>query len=154
LLDAAHNLGAVALAERAETELRATGAKPRRVMRTGFEALTASERRIAELAADGLTNCEIAQTLFVTARTVEGHSPCPSKGLVPQVGRCSSGLLSFNGLCAAIQGRSCIRDRRGRGRFLSHFGAFVQGAVAPDKSWELDAHSVKISVRSLEIAVR
>jgi DNA-binding CsgD family transcriptional regulator len=37
------------------------------------EALTASERRIAELAAEGLTNREIAQTLFVTARTVEGH---------------------------------------------------------------------------------
>jgi FixJ family two-component response regulator len=29
--------------------------------------------RIAELAADGLTNREIAQTLFVTSRTVEGH---------------------------------------------------------------------------------
>ena len=39
----------------------------------GVEALTASERRIAELAADGLTNREIAQTLFVTTRTVEGH---------------------------------------------------------------------------------
>jgi DNA-binding NarL/FixJ family response regulator len=61
------------LAERAEAELRATGAKPRRVMLTGLEALTASERRIAELAADGLTNREIAQMLFVTARTVEGH---------------------------------------------------------------------------------
>ena len=35
--------------------------------------LTASERRIAELDAEGLTNREIAQTLFVTARTVEGH---------------------------------------------------------------------------------
>jgi DNA-binding CsgD family transcriptional regulator len=35
--------------------------------------LTASERRIAELASQGLTNREIAQTLFVTARTVEGH---------------------------------------------------------------------------------
>ena len=72
-VDTAHHLGAVALAERAETELRATGAKPRRVMLTGLEALTASERRIAELAADGLTNREIAQILFVTARTVEGH---------------------------------------------------------------------------------
>jgi DNA-binding CsgD family transcriptional regulator len=72
-VDTAHHLGAEALALRAETELRATGARTRRVPLTGLEALTASERRIAELAAEGLTNREIAQTLFVTARTVEGH---------------------------------------------------------------------------------
>ena len=39
----------------------------------GLDALTASERRIAEYAGQGLTNREIAQTLFVTTRTVEGH---------------------------------------------------------------------------------
>jgi DNA-binding CsgD family transcriptional regulator/tetratricopeptide (TPR) repeat protein len=72
-VDTAHRVGAEPIARRAETELRATGAKPRRVMLTGLEALTASERRIAELAAEGLTNAQIAQTLFVTARTVEGH---------------------------------------------------------------------------------
>jgi DNA-binding CsgD family transcriptional regulator len=72
-LDTAHHLGAGAIARRAETELRATGARPRRVLLSGLEALTASERRIAELAAEGLTNREIAQTLFVTSRTVEGH---------------------------------------------------------------------------------
>ncbi len=33
----------------------------------------ASERRVAELAGQGMTNREIAQALFVTARTVEGH---------------------------------------------------------------------------------
>jgi DNA-binding CsgD family transcriptional regulator len=72
-LDAAHRSRARPLAEYAETELRATGARPRRVVLTGLDALTASERRIAELAGEGLTNREIAQTLFVTARTVEGH---------------------------------------------------------------------------------
>jgi DNA-binding CsgD family transcriptional regulator len=72
-LDAAHHLGADPLAHQTEIELRATGAKPRRALLTGLEALTASERRIAELAADGLTNREIAQTLFITDRTVEGH---------------------------------------------------------------------------------
>jgi DNA-binding CsgD family transcriptional regulator len=72
-LDAAHRAGARRLAEQAETELRATGARPRRVMLTGLDSLTASERRIAELASQGITNREIAQTLFVTARTVEGH---------------------------------------------------------------------------------
>jgi DNA-binding CsgD family transcriptional regulator len=72
-LDVAHRSGARTLADQAETELRATGARPRRVVLTGLDSLTASERRIAELASQGLTNREIAQTLFVTARTVEGH---------------------------------------------------------------------------------
>jgi DNA-binding CsgD family transcriptional regulator len=72
-LDLAHRSGARRLAEQIETELRATGARPRRVLLTGLESLTASERRVAELAGQGLTNREIAQQLFVTARTVEGH---------------------------------------------------------------------------------
>ncbi len=72
-LDGAHRAGASAIAARAETELRATGARPRRVALSGLDSLTASERRVAELAGEGMTNREIAQTLFVTARTVEGH---------------------------------------------------------------------------------
>ena len=72
-VDAAHHAGATRLAERAEIELRATGARPRRLVIRGLGSLTASERRIAEYASRGLTNREIAQTLFVTTRTVEGH---------------------------------------------------------------------------------
>jgi DNA-binding CsgD family transcriptional regulator len=72
-LDGAHRASAPILADSAEIELRATGAKPRRTVLTGLEALTASERRVAELAAEGMTNREIAQALFDTARTVEGH---------------------------------------------------------------------------------
>jgi DNA-binding CsgD family transcriptional regulator len=72
-LHTAHQAGAEPLARQAEIELRATGARPRRVVLTGLDSLTASERRVAELAGDGLTNREIAQTLFITARTVEGH---------------------------------------------------------------------------------
>jgi DNA-binding CsgD family transcriptional regulator len=72
-LDIAHRAGAAPLAAHAETELRATGARPRRVVLTGLDSLTASERRIAELASQDLTNREIAQMLFITARTVEGH---------------------------------------------------------------------------------
>jgi DNA-binding CsgD family transcriptional regulator len=65
--------GATALAERARVELQATGARPRRLMLTGRDALTPSERRIAMLAADGRSNREIAQQLFVTSKTVETH---------------------------------------------------------------------------------
>ena len=72
-LEVAHRAGACSIADQAETELRATGARPRRAVLTGLDSLTASERRIAEYASQGLTNREIAQTLFVTARTVEGH---------------------------------------------------------------------------------
>jgi len=72
-LDIAHRTRAAPLVRYAETELRATGARPRRVVLSGVDSLTASERRIAEYASEGLTNREIAQTLFITARTVEGH---------------------------------------------------------------------------------
>ena len=65
--------GATALAARAESELLATGARPRRVALSGVESLTPSERRVAEMAAEGPTNREIAQALFVTQRTVEVH---------------------------------------------------------------------------------
>lgn len=72
-LDLAYRCGATRLAQRASAELHATGARPRRVVLTGLEALTASERRAAELAAGGMSNPEIAQALFVTLNTVEGH---------------------------------------------------------------------------------
>jgi class 3 adenylate cyclase/DNA-binding CsgD family transcriptional regulator len=65
--------GAAPLAERAETELLATGARPRRIALSGAESLTPSERRVAQMAADGRTNREIAQALFVTPKTVEVH---------------------------------------------------------------------------------
>jgi DNA-binding CsgD family transcriptional regulator len=65
--------GASPLAARAESELLATGARPRRIALSGVESLTPSERRVAELAAEGPTNREIAQTLFVTPKTVEVH---------------------------------------------------------------------------------
>jgi len=72
-LDLAYRCGAGRLAQRAATELRAAGARPRRPVLTGLEALTPSERRVAELAAGGMSNPEIAQALFVTLNTVEGH---------------------------------------------------------------------------------
>jgi DNA-binding CsgD family transcriptional regulator/tetratricopeptide (TPR) repeat protein len=65
--------GAAALTTRAESELLATGARPRRVALSGVDSLTPSERRVAEMAAEGPTNREIAQALFVTQRTVEVH---------------------------------------------------------------------------------
>lgn len=66
--------GAIALADRARTELAAAGVRLTREPRSdGHEALTPAERRIAELAATGHSNREIAQLLFVTTKTVEYH---------------------------------------------------------------------------------
>jgi DNA-binding CsgD family transcriptional regulator len=72
-MELAYRCGADPLVERAHTELRAAGGRPRSVVRTGVESLTPSERRIAELAAEGRTNREIGQKLFVTKSTVETH---------------------------------------------------------------------------------
>jgi DNA-binding CsgD family transcriptional regulator len=72
-LEQATRCGAVLLAERAHSELKTAGARPRRLMFSGVESLTASQRRTAGLAADGMSNKEIAQALFLTVKTVEGH---------------------------------------------------------------------------------
>jgi DNA-binding CsgD family transcriptional regulator len=68
----AHSGGATLLAERARIELAALGARPRKEP-TARDQLTASEHRVAEMAARGMTNKEIAQTLFVTVKAVEWH---------------------------------------------------------------------------------
>lgn len=72
-LDLAQRCGATALIERARDELIATGARPRRAARSGIDSLTPTELRVARMAAEGLTNREVAQALFVTPKTVEIH---------------------------------------------------------------------------------
>ena len=72
-LDAAQRCGAAALVHRAHDELTVMGARPRKLRFSGAEALTASERRVAQMAAAGRSNREIAAALFVTVRTVENH---------------------------------------------------------------------------------
>jgi DNA-binding CsgD family transcriptional regulator len=72
-LELARACGAGPLAERAHTELWATGSRPREPLRKGLDSLTPSELRIARLAAVGCSNAEIAQQLFITVKTVEMH---------------------------------------------------------------------------------
>jgi DNA-binding CsgD family transcriptional regulator len=69
----ASGYGAVQLANDAANELRATGARPRRLVLTGPESLTPSEQKVATLAAAGQTNASIARTLYIAEKTVEGH---------------------------------------------------------------------------------
>jgi DNA-binding NarL/FixJ family response regulator len=70
-MDLAQVCTATAVADRAYVELVATGARPRRVRQSGPAALTQTERQVACLAAQGRSNREIAQSLFVTQRAVE-----------------------------------------------------------------------------------
>jgi DNA-binding CsgD family transcriptional regulator len=72
-VEMAERCGALALAERGRVELRAAGGRTRDPKTGGVAQLTASERRVAELAAEGRSNPEIAQALFVTRKTVETH---------------------------------------------------------------------------------
>lgn len=71
--DLAVRCGASRLIDRALRELRASGARPRRLVFSGTDALTPSERRVAALAAAGMKNSRIAEELFVSPKTVEGH---------------------------------------------------------------------------------
>ena len=94
-MELAHRCAAVPLAARAREEFVATGARPRRAVRTGADALTPSELRVARMAAGGMTNREIAQGLFVTPRTVETH-------LTHAYGKL--GITSRDGLGSALAG--------------------------------------------------
>ena len=53
--------------------MRAAGGRSADPYASGVDQLTASERRVAEYAAEGRSNPEIAQALFVTRKTVETH---------------------------------------------------------------------------------
>ncbi|WP_236075807.1 LuxR family transcriptional regulator [Streptomyces coffeae] len=72
-LQLAQYCGATALSNRALDRLRTFGGRPRSLRTVGIQALTESERRVVVLAAQGLTNREIAQERFITQRTVENH---------------------------------------------------------------------------------
>jgi DNA-binding CsgD family transcriptional regulator len=72
-LELADVCGAAALADQARAELHAAGGRPRTTALPGAASLTPSERRIADVAAAGRTNRDIAQELFITPKTVERH---------------------------------------------------------------------------------
>jgi Response regulator containing a CheY-like receiver domain and an HTH DNA-binding domain len=69
---AAERLGALRLACLVREELDAAGVRAPRTT-DDRPLLTPSQRRVADLAARGLSNTEIAQALFVTPKTVEYH---------------------------------------------------------------------------------
>jgi DNA-binding NarL/FixJ family response regulator len=69
----AEQCGAIALAEHAHAELQAGPGRRARTELTGPSALTAAEWRVCRQAAEGRTNREVAQAMFVTEKTIERH---------------------------------------------------------------------------------
>ncbi len=88
--------GAARLADAAAAELRSSGVRLRRTPARGADALTPGERRVVELAVAGLSNRDIAQSLFVSEKTVEAHLGRAYKKL---------GIRSRGRLAAALGGR-------------------------------------------------
>jgi DNA-binding CsgD family transcriptional regulator len=72
-LDGFERLGARPWAERARTELRATGQTSTRRSEAAAEQLTPHELQIALLVAQGMTNREAAAALFLSPKTIEYH---------------------------------------------------------------------------------
>lgn len=72
-INLARQCGAVALAESATAGLHAGPGRRARIELTGPSALTAAERRVCRQVAEGQTNREVAQALFVTEKTIERH---------------------------------------------------------------------------------
>jgi DNA-binding CsgD family transcriptional regulator len=94
--------GAEGPAERVRAELRASGIHVR-AGESSRDVLTASEKRIAAMAAGGQSNREIAQALFVTLKTVETHlSHCYAK----------LGVHSRHQLPSALVTTYCAKDQR------------------------------------------
>jgi ATP/maltotriose-dependent transcriptional regulator MalT len=71
--DAFDVLGVIPWGERARRELHAAGESSRRRTPTAREQLTPQELQIAQIAAEGLSNREIGQQLFLSPRTVSTH---------------------------------------------------------------------------------
>jgi DNA-binding CsgD family transcriptional regulator/propanediol dehydratase small subunit len=66
-------LGLLRYAERARRELRASGERVRRRVPGGWAQLSPQELQIAQLAAEGFSNREIGEQLYLSHRTVESH---------------------------------------------------------------------------------
>jgi DNA-binding CsgD family transcriptional regulator len=72
-MDAFTSMGAEGFAARAHVELVATGEHARRRTVDTAADLTPQERQVAELAAQGHTNRDIASRLFISSSTVDYH---------------------------------------------------------------------------------
>jgi len=83
-------LGCAPWSEQARSELRASGERSRRRVPDARDQLTPQELQIAKLAAEGLSNREIGQRLYLSHRTISTHL----YRVFPKLGITSRGELS------------------------------------------------------------
>ena len=83
-------MGCAAWGDQARRELRASGESSRRRDLAVSDQLTAQELQIAQLAAQGLSNRDIAQQLYLSHRTIGTHL----YRIFPKLGITSRGELS------------------------------------------------------------
>jgi DNA-binding CsgD family transcriptional regulator len=94
-------LGCQRWSEQARGELRASGERSRRRVPEARDQLTAQELQIAQFAADGLSNREIGQRLYLSHRTISTHL----YRVFPKLGITSRGELS-----SALAPRSIVGE--------------------------------------------
>ena len=99
--DTFDTLGCIPWSEMARRELRASGERSRRRLPEARDQLTAQELQIAQLAAQGLSNREIGERLFLSHRTISTHL----YRVFPKLG-----ITSRSELSAALAPRSVVDD--------------------------------------------
>ena len=146
-LATAHEAGAITLAGRARAELIAAGGRPRRPAMKGVAALTPTELQVARLGAGGLSNRDIADTLFVSLKTVEQHlARSYAKLQIAGRGELDDGTAGLTtGPKTGSRGQKTWVTRRPRGRYSTCRrgkatgrgppGAVPQGARSGSTGW-------------------
>ncbi|NEC10743.1 helix-turn-helix transcriptional regulator, partial [Streptomyces sp. SID8014] len=110
----ARRCGCVALARQARDDLVAAGGRMREVTASPLDMLTGTERTVAGLVASGAGNREVAQSLFVTVRTVELHLTSVYRKLgVARRGELAEALRA-DGTAAAPRPTGRLRDAKKR----------------------------------------
>jgi len=100
--DAFDAMGCAAWGDQARRELRASGESSRRRDLAPLDQLTAQELQIARLAAQGLSNRDIAQRLYLSHRTIGTHL----YRIFPKLGITSRGQLR-----SALSARTASGER-------------------------------------------
>ena len=135
-MEFAARCGALPLQERAREELLATGNATTKHSLAGTRRPQASERRVVRLAAEGLSNRDIAESLFVTRRTVETH-PTHAYQKLDIASREELGVALKSKRPNPTRHLSFVTAERAKGVPLISEGAWRQSLVTPDflRNW-------------------